>query len=561
MTLPRKWRIINLDKNKVKEIQKQHNLSIQFSKVLVDRGIETEKEIEKLLNPCIEFLHQPALLPDIEIGTERICKAIKNREKILIWGDEDTDGITATVFLFEILRNLNADVLYHIPSRKKEGIGLNLPGIEKAYELGCTLIITVDCASTDFNQIMEARRKGIDVVVTDHHEIAMDREPFFPLINPKRKDSTYPFRNIAGVTVAFKLGWHVTKELLSINNGEWESIISEWLPLVFLGTYADRVPLKDENWILSKLGFIELQKTKRKGIRVLTEMLCVKNKCDEGNVQKMVSIFSTGKTKGWGENVSFQILTEVSDDYLYKTIAQLIKQSEEWHILANESFRRIISTIDENTVDKIIFVYEPETTFNYIGYCTSRLKERFHRPVVAVADKGNYLTGEARAPQGFNIHEILSKQKNLFLSFGGHKPACGFTMKKENLNSLRKFLAEECTKIPSGDEKKREMKIIDILPLEMLTEKIKNEITLLSPFGSDNPPPLFLARGVPLTKGVYTYLVPETGQSRRIEMKSNTQTWVGIDGKAVKLDIIYYVNSAGVITIADARPSLFNEPI
>ncbi|MCK4575809.1 hypothetical protein KAU34_05345, partial [candidate division WOR-3 bacterium] len=120
---------------------------------------------------------------------------------------------------------------------------------------------------------------------------------------------------------------------------------------------------------------------------------------------------------------------------------------------------------------------------------------------------------------------------------------------------------EECTKIPSGDEKKREMKIIDILPLEMLTEKIKNEITLLSPFGSDNPPPLFLAREVPLTKGVYTYLVSETGQSRRIEMKSNNQTWVGIDGKAVKLDIIYYVNSAGVITIADARPSLFNEPI
>ena len=561
MTPPQKWHIVSLDKKRVEEIQKKYNFSLNFSKVLVEMGIETEGEIKKLLSPGIDYLHPASLLPDIETGFERIRKAIKDGERILIWGDEDTDGITATVFLFELLRNLNARVFYHIPSRRDEGIGLNIPGIKKAHKMGCTLIITVDCSSSDWDKIMVAKKTGIDVVVTDHHEVLMEGKKDFPLINPKRNDSSYPYRNIAGVTVAFKLGWFITKELLALNNKEWESVVKDWYPLIFLGTYADRVPLKDENWILSNLGYKSLRKTERMGIRILTEMLCKETNCDEEMIQRMISVLSTAKTKGWGENVGFRILTEKNEDYLNKTISQLIQQSEEWHSIANENFRRIFTSIDENTKERIIFVYEPKVPFDYLGFCASRLKERFNRPVIITGDKDNYTIGEARAPQGFNIHKILSKQSHLFLSFGGHKPACGFKMKRENLDTLRKLLIQDFPEMSDEDEKSREMRIVDILPLEKLTKKVKDEITLLSPFGSGNSPPLFLAQNVSLFKGVYTYVNPETGESKRIEMKSDCQTWVGLDGKPVTLDIVYFINSAGVPTIADTRPSLFNEPM
>ena len=559
MTLPQKWNIIDIDKQKVEKIQKEYNFSKSFSKALVGRGIDKEVEVKKIISPGTESLHPPSLLPDIEKGFNRIRKAIEDREKILIWGDEDTDGITATVLLFELLRNLNTKVVYHIPSRKDEGIGLNISGIRKAAEMGCSLIITVDCSSSDLNNIMKAKKYGIDVIVTDHHEVLINGEHDFSLINPKRKDSVYPFRNLSGVTVAFKLGWFIAKKMLSLNSQEWESFVKEWYPLIFLGTYADRVPLKDENWILSKLGFNALRKTERMGIKVLIEILCKDNDCDEGAIQKMISVLSSAKTKGWGENIGFRILTENNKDYLHKTIAQLLKKSEEWHSLANENFRRIFTSLKDKIKKKIIFIYEPKTPFDCLGFCASRLKERLNRPVIVTANKDNYIIGEARAPLDFDIHKLLSEHRHLFLSFGGHKPACGFSIQRENLDNLRTLLSRDCPEIEYEDEKQKELRIVDILPLEKITKKIKDEITLFSPFGSCNPPPFFLAQNVSISKGVYTYEIPDTGEQKRIEMKSSYQTWIGIDGKPITLDIVYYINSAGVPTIADARPSLFNE--
>jgi len=559
MTLPQKWHIVNFARERVEEIQKKYDFSINFSKVLLEKGIETEKKIKRLLSPGIEHLHPSSLLPDIEVGFERVSKAIKKQEKIFIWGDEDTDGITATVFLFELLSNLNADVSYHIPNRKIEGIGLNIPGIKKARKMGCSLIITVDCSSSDYEKISEAQKMGIDIIVTDHHEVLTDGNKDFPLINPKRTDSSYPFREIAGVTVAFKFGWFIAERLLSLNCKEWESIMKDWYPLIFLGTYADRVPLKDENWILSRLGFKSFSETKRLGIRILTEMICKNQYCDEGMIHRMISVFSAAKTKGWEDNIGFRIFTENNENYLTQTITHLIAESEDWHSLANENFRRILASINENTKQRIIFVYEPKTSYIYLGFCASRLKERFNRPVIVMSDRDNYIIGEARAPQGFNIHKLLSEQRPLFLSFGGHKPACGFTIKRENLDTLKKSLVQNCPEIISEDEKRNEMRILNVLPIEKITKKIKDEILLLSPFGQGNPPPLFLAQNVPLSKGVYTYEIPETGESKRIEIKSDCQTWVGIDGKPVILDIVYYINNAGVPTIADARPSIFNE--
>jgi single-stranded-DNA-specific exonuclease len=380
------------------------------------------------------------------------------------------------------------------------------------------------------------------------------------MINPKRKDSGYPFRNIAGVTVAFKLGWELAQSMLSLSDGEWQSIAAEWFPLVLLGTYGDKVPLQDENWTLAHLGFCALKKTRRKGLRMLTDMLSEESGLDETVLQKMISVFSAGKTEGWGENRSFRILTETEESFLRETITELVRRSDEWHAQANDNFKRMVSEIGEELSNDIISIYTPQVAFEYLGFCASRLKERYGKPIVAMSHKGDSIVGEARAPRGVNIHRVLAEKSHLFSSFGGHRPACGFTLERAKLDELRTFLSQDFPEFAARKQQSAEMRIVDVLPLSKLSEQLKRELVSLAPFGVENPPPLFLAKQVSLSKGIYTYTAPETGAVKRIEMKSDSQSWTGIDGKPIELDIVYYFNSAGTLTIADARPSLFNEP-
>jgi len=561
MTLPQRWRIIDFNQKEVEELQKQYNISEHFSKVLLNRKIISNQEIGGIFSPGLAFVHPPHLLPDIEIAGLRIEKAIKNGEKILLWGDEDTDGITATVFLYEVLKKLDGRVSYHIPSRKDEGIGLNIEGIKRAQEEGYTLIITVDCASGDFDEIHSAQKMGMDVIVTDHHEVPTLDGKNFALLNPKVANSSYPFPDIAGVTVAFKLGWFLTKRVLKVNDKEWKSAAGEWLPLVFLGTYADKVPLKNENWFLAKLGFNMLHSTKRKGIRNLIRAISKSGICDEMVAHKMISVLATAKTTGWMQNTGFNILTTMDEEYLDTTIPKLVKQSERWYAEASKNFRKVLSSLSGDVFDNVIFVYVPFVPSEYVSFCTSHLKERFSRSVIVVTDKNGLSFGEARTAGEFNIHELLSKYIKLFTSFGGHKSACGFTMRRENVGKLRQKIVEDFSKMSVTTDRTGELRIIGKLRLEDITEKLKDELMLLSPFGSGNPPPLFLARDLTFTKSTYTYEIPDTGEVKRIEMRGEKNAWIGINGQPISLDVVYYFNSIGTLIIADARPTVFNETI
>jgi single-stranded-DNA-specific exonuclease len=436
---------------------------------------------------------------------------------------------------------------------------LNAEGVNHAARTGCSLIVTVDSASSDAELIQRARTKGVDVVVTDHHETDMEGTLPYPLINPKRKDATYPFRAIAGVAVAFKLGWHLAVSLLSLSPGEWDSIATEWYPLVFLGTYGDKVPLRDENWTLAHIGYHALKKTTRKGLRILTEMLSENGDWDEAMLQKMISVFSTGKTESWGNNLSFRILTETDITFLRETISQLIQKSDAWHAEANANYKKILSEATYDPGTDIVTVYCPAVPHEYLGFCASRLKERYGKPIVAMSEKGDTIVGEARAPKGFDILRVLSGTNQLFLSFGGHKPACGFALDKEKLDEVRSYLSQDFPDIASVEDTKTELRIIGELPLEDLTDEIKGEILSLIPFGADNSPPLFLAKKISFSQGEYSLCVPETGEQKQIDLRGNSQSWTGMNGKPLLLDVVYYLNTAGTLIIADSRPSVFNE--
>jgi single-stranded-DNA-specific exonuclease len=557
MTPPQKWRIIKIDNKKVENLSRKYDLSSTFSKVLVQRGISGE--INNILNPGIEKLHPPRLLPDIERAAKKVEKAINNGDKILVWGDEDTDGTTATVLLYEFLKKLDVPVYYHIPSRENEGIGLNRWGIKKASEMGISVLITVDCGSSDSDVIEQAKKSGIYVIVTDHHEVKLKKETEYPVINPKRDDCNYPFRDLAGVSVAFKFASFIANNSPLLDKSDWKHTVQAWYPLIFLGSYADKVSLKDENRVMAKLGFDNLTRTNRVGLRILTDMLCKKKMCTEPMVRKIISVLSSAKTTNWRENIGFRIFTENNEEEMKLLIPQLVTQSEMWHLKANKYMSKVYSQIDDRTKHGIIVAYIPDIPTTYLGFCTSRVKEKFNRPAIIITDKDDCLFGEARAPEGYDVYKSLSEVNELFISFGGHKPACGFKMSKDNLNRFKKSML---AKYPQKENKvRKKIEIVDILPLKKITDKIKKEIRLLSPFGSGNPPPLFLARNVSLSSGTYKCTNPETGEIRKIEIQDGNQSWMGIDGQPIILDIVYYISSAGVPTVVDSRPSAFNQPI
>lgn len=556
MTPPQKWRIIKIDSKKAEKLGRKYYFSSTFSRVLIQKGITDE--IDNILNPNIEKLHPPSLLPDIELAADRIKQAIKDGDKILVWGDEDTDGTTATVLLYEFLKKLDVPVYYHIPSRDKEGIGLNKWGIKNASEMGISVLITVDCGSSDRDIIDEAKKQGISVIVTDHHEVKLKGKTDCPVINPKRDDCEYPFRDLAGVAVAFKFASFLAKKTEVLDKSEWELTVQDWYPLIFLGSYADKVPLKNENRVLAKIGFDNLIKTKRVGLKILTNMLCKKMMCTESMVRKMISVLSSAKTTDWMENIGFRILTENDEEKMKFLIQQLVNKSERWHLQATKYLSKVYSQIDDRTKSEIIVDYIPNVPPTYLGFCTSRIKEKFSRPAIIMTDKDDYLFGEARAPEGQDIYKRLLEVNELFSSFGGHKPACGFKMNKNNLNRFKKAMLTKYSGTTNKTVKKIE--ITDELPLNKITGKIKKEIMMLAPFGSGNPPPLFLARNISLSSGTYKYTNPETGRTRKIEIQNGNQSWMGIDGQPITLDIVYYINSAGIPTIVDSRPSAFNQP-
>jgi single-stranded-DNA-specific exonuclease len=248
----------------VEEIAKALNLPLFIVSILFNRGYTTLKSINDFLNPSLAQLHQPKLLPDLEKAVSRIIKAIESKEQILIYGDYDVDGVTSTALLLRALRTLGASVSFYIPNRQREGYGLSETGILYAKSKGFNLIVTVDCGTTDFVEIDLANKSGIDVIVCDHHETKEILPDAYAIVNPKRTDSSYPFSDLSGVGVVFKLIWALFSAL-----NQSKQALAEHLDLVALGTIADIVPLIDENRVLAYFGLKQIAKTNKIGLQSL----------------------------------------------------------------------------------------------------------------------------------------------------------------------------------------------------------------------------------------------------------------------------------------------------
>lgn len=490
-------------KKSLPEIQKafasELNISGITAQLLSNRGIITAKEAGEFLACSLSSCHNPFLMKDMDKAVSRIKKAISEKEKILVYGDYDVDGMTSVAMLKQALLNLGAIVETYIPNRLEEGYGLNTNAIKKALKDGVSLIITVDCGIGSFKEIEYAKALKIDVVVTDHHEIVDSRIPeeASAVINPLQKDCSYPFKHLAGVGIAYKL-------VKALYEGT-PFIAEDFLDLVSLGTVADVVPLKGENRILAKHGLNEINKRTRQGINALADIAGLSGKdVSSGHIGFILGprINAMGRI-GSPQKALDLLLTDDRDQAL--TLARVLdtenrnRQKIESRIL-DEALNRIEKEVNFKH-HRIIVLGSEGWHSGVIGIVASKIADRFYRPAILVSLDGKHGKGSGRSIENFNLFDMLLQCKDLLLGFGGHEGACGLTIEKNRLEEFRDRINTEAAEYMSEDTFRPQLDIDMEIPLNMLTEDVINEIESLAPFGEENPRPVFSSRNLIVKDG------------------------------------------------------------
>lgn len=457
--------------------------------LLWDRKLKTQKAIDEFFNPDYnEDLHDPFLMKGMKKAVERIEKALKNKEKITIFGDYDADGVCGTAILSETLNALGINPDTYIPDRNKEGYGLNLKAVKEVAAKKTGLIITIDCGITDVEEIKLANKLGIDVIVVDHHEVP-DKVPLaVSIVNPRQKGEKYPFRELAAAGVAFKVAQALLRGKVSEG---WE----KWLlDLVAIATVADMMPLVGENRTLVKYGLVVLAKTKRLGLQELMKTARI-TKVDAYTLGYVLGPRLNAAGRMEHANTAYELLiTKLKEEA--ETIARrLNEKNQERQKLTNRIIKEAEGRLDLEKA-KMIFEGDKNWLIGVVGLIAGRLANRYYRPTVIFQKMKDKTKGSARSIPSFNIVEAIGMCQELLEDFGGHPGAAGFTVSNKNLKKFK----EKLLKI--ADKKIKEEDLIPLLNIDLeleseeLSFEVYEEIQKLAPFGEENPSPLFLMRGL-----------------------------------------------------------------
>ena len=488
----KEWKIYEVDEKKVEEISSKYNLNKLISTILANRNITTEEEIRLFLSPTRKDFHNPFLITDMEKSVERIIKAIENNEKVTIYGDYDVDGITSITVLKSFLKDRGLETSQYIPNRLNEGYGLNNNAIEKIKQQGCDLMITVDCGISAINEINYASSLGIETIITDHHEPGNEIPKAFAVIDNKRKDSKYPFRELAGVGVVFKL-----IQAIGIKLGLKEEEYLKYLDIVCVGTISDIVPLVDENRVIAKLGLMLIRQTRNIGLKSIID--------------------TSGYTKIDSNSISFGIAPRINacgrmgkaEDALelflsknYNEVSELAKKLNDYNKLRQDTEKEIyenaIKQIEQNKLDKnnSIIVGGHNWHHGVIGIVSSKITEMYFKPSILLSfEEDGIGTGSGRSIPGFDLHEALTKCLGSVEKFGGHSMAVGLTVKKEKFEEFKKEFEQIATK----------SNVTEIIPVINIGAKIDfsainkdmvESLKQLEPFGEGNKMPVFVLKNL-----------------------------------------------------------------
>lgn len=483
--MKKKWEYLEQDEELIKQIATKHNISELLAKILVNRGITGEEEIEIFLNPKRNNFHNPFLLNDMEKAVDRIIKAIETKEKTIIYGDYDVDGITSITVLKKFLNERGLQVDYYIPNRLDEGYGLNDEAIKKIAEQGYTLMITVDCGISGIEEVKKATSYGIETIITDHHEQLETLPEAYAIVNPKRKDNTYPFRGLAGVGVVFKVIQAISQKL---NLDEKEYL--KYLDIVCIGTISDIVPLVDENRVIAKLGLMLVKCTKNIGLRELIKETGYKN-VDSF----MVSFGIAPRINACGRMGKQEEALELflTDDYekactITKNLNQYNLQRQE---IEKNIFDQAIEELQKENIDNLNSIVLAGENWHHgvIGIVASRITEKYFKPTILIGIENEIGKGSGRSVPGFDLHDALAQSTEYLEKYGGHEMAVGLSLNKDKIKDF-KIHFEQIAKDKNVKSIVPVIKIDCEIGKKELNKQTVEQIKLLEPFGEKNKPPL-----------------------------------------------------------------------
>jgi single-stranded-DNA-specific exonuclease len=486
-----KWEVLPTSESTVKRLEYGLGITRLTARVLAARGIADETAARGFLEPSLGDLGDPMTLPSVEPAVERLIDAVTNDDHIMVLGHDDVDGITATTIVFGSLREIGADVSYYIPDSPTEGIGISRSLVDRFKKTGVSLIITVDCGVSNREGIAYARSLGIDTIVTDHHEPPDELPDAVAVVDAKRHDSSYPFRDLAGCGAAYRF--------MEAFCGCYRRIgsppsLDGMLGMVALGSFADRVPLLGENRVIVASGLKEIASKRLVPFSTLRSHIWVDEESTATQVlSKIVPILGTSRSHEGG-NLGCELLLSTEAEDAEEIISSLVMEAEHKREKSRRAMDKVMNQLSGRDLEtpKALVMAVGHLPNKTIGYCASRLAEQLGKPVILISEKGETGNGEARGPKGVDLVDALKAHKTYFLDFGGHKQAAGFSMEISRIGELVESLADYLERNVDPSVIQKKVLIDSTVVREDLTPTCLRPLLRLEPFGEENRRPVFL---------------------------------------------------------------------
>lgn len=504
------------DIEKVKELAGELNVSHTIANMLVQRGIETFDTAKAFFRPELSHLHAPYLMKDMDIAVARLNQAMKNNEKILVYGDYDVDGTTSVALLYTFLKENYPNLDYYIPDRYAEGYGISFKGIDFASENNFSLVVALDCGIKAVEKVDYANKKNVDFIICDHHTPGNKIPEAVAVLDPKRKDCDYPYKELSGCGVGFKL-----IQALSIKNKLSTEKLWGFLDLVAVSIASDIVPITGENRVLAYYGLKKLNKSPRLGLKSIidTAQLTKKQITISECVFKIgPRINAAGRIESGKSAVD--LLIADNKDFAFtmsRNINNLNETRQNLDKLITEEALKMIAESEGLQNSKSTMLYKEDWHKGVVGIVASRVIEHYYKPTIILTKSNGLATGSARSVAGFDLYQAIDACSDLLESFGGHKYAAGLTVKLENLDKFRLKFETEVARMITPDQLIPKVKIDAQIKLAEITPKFYNIIRQFAPFGPGNMSPVYISENV-----------WNGGNSRA----------VGQDGTHLKLDVV-----------------------
>ncbi|MCB1072110.1 MAG: single-stranded-DNA-specific exonuclease RecJ [Chlamydiia bacterium] len=489
------WVYPNRKEDWKKSIVDEFNIHPVTAQVLVSRGFSSFEEIYNFLYAKLPNLHSPDLMSEMNHAVDRIIQALQKNETILIYGDNDVDGITGTTLLVEFIRLIGGNAYYYVPHRTSTTPSIITDALEYAFEKDCSLLITVDCGITAANEIKEVVKRKIDVIISDHHE-PTDKIPHcIATLNPKLINSTYPNRDLTGVGVAFKLAHALTNELVSTGKIRSTDIdLKRFLDLVALGTIADMGILMGENRVLVRYGLRQFAMTKRVGLLKLMDICEVKpQEINTSDIASKIAprLNSLGRIADPQKGVELMLMHDsVSATHLAKELDDNNSKRQQIERRDSEDVEAYIQAHPQILKQKAIVLHSDKWHPGIIPIISARLSKQYNRPTLIIAVEGGIGKGSIRTIPEFPILSGLHQQSDLLINFGGHDYAAGLMIKEENILQFKKRFIQQANKVLKNEDIIPKLQLDARVEFEDLTFEFLDSMQLLEPYGTGNPPPI-----------------------------------------------------------------------